>query len=190
MLLISFSYYRAGKHVIREVIKDEEIVLEVNRFNTNMLMNMDVDGDGSYEDTSQRKNSSKTSKSQSQSSISTSNEQVCKIMNITYCFNVVILMLFKSVRRITAITNVCSCRLWWTVVVCRLRQTHIRPTGPCTSSRRTSNSGLARRTVAAILTNIMCRTRNGAGKSRRIVPRIDKRCPYSRCILMGRTIYR
>ncbi|VVC44210.1 Hypothetical protein CINCED_3A001387 [Cinara cedri] len=61
-----------GKQVIQEVIKDD-IILEMNRFNTNMLMNLDEDGDGSYEDNSRQQNSSKNSKSQS--SVSTSNDQ-------------------------------------------------------------------------------------------------------------------
>lgn len=53
-----------------------EIILEVNRFNTNMLMNLDEDGDGSYEESSQQKTLIKNSKSQS--SVTMSNEQVRK----------------------------------------------------------------------------------------------------------------
>jgi len=60
--------------VIREDIKDE-IILEVNRFNANMLMNLEVDGDGSCEETGQQKTSSSIN-STSHLSISTSNEQV------------------------------------------------------------------------------------------------------------------
>lgn len=53
----------------------DDIVLEVNRFNANMLMNLDEDGDGGYEENGRRKNSLKNSKSQS--SLSTSiNDQV------------------------------------------------------------------------------------------------------------------
>lgn len=59
--------------MVQEVTKDD-IILEVNRFNANMLMNLDEDGDGSYEENSRQKNSLKNSKSQS--SLSTSNDQV------------------------------------------------------------------------------------------------------------------
>lgn len=61
--------------MIQEVMKDD-IILEVNRFNTNMLINLDEDG--SYEENSRQKNSSKNSKSQS--SLSTSNDQVCHVI--------------------------------------------------------------------------------------------------------------
>lgn len=79
-ILIYYNCIFLGKQVIRDVVKDE-IILEVNRFNANMVMNHDEDGDGSCEETSQRKNSSKNSKSESSISLCTSNEQVC---NITY----------------------------------------------------------------------------------------------------------
>lgn len=60
--------------MIHAMMKDE-IMLKMERFNANELVNQDVDG--SYEETDgQRKKLSKSSKSQSQSSNSTSNEQV------------------------------------------------------------------------------------------------------------------
>ncbi|XP_025417491.1 uncharacterized protein LOC112688489 isoform X2 [Sipha flava] len=61
-----------GKQVIREVIKDE-ILVEVNRFNSNKKINLDMDDDGNFEEISQQNSSSRNSKSQS--SASTSNDQ-------------------------------------------------------------------------------------------------------------------
>lgn len=59
-----------GKQVIHDVMK-QEIILEVNKFNTNVLTYLD--GDGAYDESGQQKNSSKNSKSQT--SVNTSYDQ-------------------------------------------------------------------------------------------------------------------
>lgn len=59
----------------------QEIILEVNRFHANMLMNLD--GDGNDDETSQQKNSSKNLKSHS--SGNASYDQVCTALHATVC---------------------------------------------------------------------------------------------------------
>lgn len=74
---IDLYAFSPGKQVIHDVVKDE-FVLELNRFNTNMQMNLSANGgDGTavkVESGQQQQNSPINSKSQS--SASTSNEQV------------------------------------------------------------------------------------------------------------------
>lgn len=71
-----------GKQVINDVVKDE-FVLELNRFNTNVLMNLSANSGAEttvkVESGQQQQNSPINSKSQS--SVSTSNEQVrdCRV---------------------------------------------------------------------------------------------------------------
>lgn len=70
----NYCLYSPGKPVIRGDIKDE-IILEINRYNANLLMSLEVDRNENYEETNQQqKSSSKSLKSHS--SNSTSNDQV------------------------------------------------------------------------------------------------------------------
>ncbi|XP_026810672.1 uncharacterized protein LOC113552153 [Rhopalosiphum maidis] len=59
-----------GKQVIHDVMK-QEVILEVNKFNANVLTYLD--GDGAYDESGQQKNSSKNSKSHT--SVNTSYDQ-------------------------------------------------------------------------------------------------------------------
>lgn len=67
-----------GKQVIHDVMK-QEVILEVNKFNANVLTYLD--GDGAYDESGQQKNSSTNSKSHT--SVNTSYDQVRNALHAT-----------------------------------------------------------------------------------------------------------
>lgn len=63
-----------GKEIIHGVMK-QEIILEVNKFNSNMLTYLD--GDGTYDETGQQKHSLRNSKSHTSANASYDQVRKC-----------------------------------------------------------------------------------------------------------------